>query len=101
MISTNNKPSKPQLQKFVAENFATVEELEVVKTAPDWKKSPSILNKIRDPKYRKWTSELNNLWPTFLRRAKKDVNLNPAKYSFIYVPNPFVIPGGRFKGKSN
>lgn len=99
MNSTNNNPSRAAIKSFVAENFATLDEIEVA-TANDWKKSPSILKRIRDPKYQNWASKLNDLWRTLIRKAKQDVKLSPNKYSFIYVPNSFVIPGGRFRGES-
>lgn len=99
MNSTKNNPSLCEIETFVDENFATQDELEVA-TAIDWKKNPSILVKISDPNYREWLYQLNDLWRTLLRKAKEDVKLNPTRYSFIYVPNAFVIPGGRFRGES-
>lgn len=28
---------------------------------------------------------------------KEDVKLNPQQYSIIHVPNPVIVPGGRFR----
>lgn len=98
MNFTNNNPSRLDIQSFVAKNFALADEIEVA-TPVDWKERPSILKEIHDPKYREWALKLNDLWRTLIRRAKQDVELNPSRYSFIYVPNPFVIPGGRFRGE--
>ncbi|XP_077996478.1 trehalase-like [Glandiceps talaboti] len=63
----------------------------------DWKESPSFLNNIKDNNYRVWAEELNKLWKQLGRQIKEDVRDNPQRYTQIYVPQPFIIPGGRFR----
>ncbi|XP_050540083.1 trehalase-like isoform X2 [Daktulosphaira vitifoliae] len=95
--SNNNQvPSNPELQKFVDENFEDGDELE--KWIPtDFTENPSIVNRIRDPNYQNWAKNLNHVWKTLARKIKKDVYTHPDRYSLIWVPNGFIIPGGRFK----
>lgn len=64
---------------------------------PDWTETPSILGRIADEDYRSWARELNGLWKVLGRRMKADVRDNPQLYSLLYVPNGFIIPGGRFR----
>uniref|UniRef100_A0A0A9WFY1 Trehalase n=2 Tax=Lygus hesperus TaxID=30085 RepID=A0A0A9WFY1_LYGHE len=63
---------------------------------PDWSENPSFLSKIKDPYYRVWASKLNNLWQTLGRKMDIQVKEDANMTSLIYVPNGFIIPGGRF-----
>ena len=62
----------------------------------DWTPDPPILQRIACPEYREWAAKLNGLWNVLGRKIKQDVRDNPQLYSLLYVPNGFVIPGGRF-----
>lgn len=97
MNSTNRRPTLKQLETFVSQNFVANDELEKW-TPPDWHDNPSILKRIKDPKYQIWAKELNAIWKTLARKIKTDVKLQPERHSIIYVENGFIIPGGRFKG---
>lgn len=70
-------------------------ELEVW-TPTDWKENPGFLDLIPDPDLKQWGMELNNIWRDLGRKMKDDVLKNPEYYSIIPVPNPVIIPGGRF-----
>lgn len=94
--NNNQVPSKPDLTKFINDNLEDGDELEMW-VPPDFTDSPSILNRISNPKYKKWAYELNNIWKTLARKIKHDVKKNPKRYSLIWVPNGFIIPGGRFR----
>lgn len=89
-------PSKSQLTNFIDENLEDGDELEDW-TPPDFTDNPSIGNRIRDPNYKQWAYGLNHVWKTLARKVKDDVRQHPDKYSLIWVPNGFVIPGGRFR----
>ena len=52
---------------------------------------------IADESYRLWAQDLHKKWPTLCRRVAEKVQSNPQQYSLIPVPNPFVVPGGRFR----
>lgn len=97
MKATNNSPNRTEVAAFVEENFAMQDELENT-TLPDWKENLAILKSISDSQYREWAKRLNDIWKTLARKIKKDLVINPQRHSLIYVPNTFVIPGGRFKG---
>lgn len=97
MKATNNSPNRTEVAVFVAENFAMQDELDN-STLPDWNENPNILKSIQDPQFRDWAKRLNYIWRTLARKIKDDVVVNPQRHSLIYVPNTFVIPGGRFKG---
>lgn len=89
-------PPKDKLSIFVDENFEDGKELDVWVPA-DWKEHPAILEKIKDPDLKAWAKALNGVWKTLSRKVDEKVKLSPELYSLIYVPNGFVIPGGRFK----
>lgn len=52
---------------------------------------------IADPHYRTFAKELHLKWPTLSRRVADKVKANPENYSLIDLPNPFMVPGGRFR----
>jgi len=97
MFHWNYKPTKDLLTEFVNEYFVK-EDSEFEKWIPtDWIREPEILNSIKDENLKNWTIEINALWLNLGRKIKDDVLINPEHYSIIYVPNPFIIPGGRFR----
>lgn len=65
-------------------------------TPTDWNEHPSFIDLIRDPDLKQWGVDLNNIWKELGRKMKDDVHKNPNYYSIIPVPNPVIIPGGRF-----
>lgn len=97
MNSTNGSPNPAQVAAFVEKNFAMQDELDNT-TLSDWRENPSILKHIQDSKYRQWAKELNYIWKILAKKINGDLVVNPQRHSLIYVDNPFIIPGGRFKG---
>lgn len=63
----------------------------------DFSNNVSFFETINDPQYRQWAQQLHLKWPTLCRKVSEKVLTNPTKYSLIPVPNPFVVPGGRFR----
>lgn len=96
MESTGGQPSKDQIKDFVCNNFEEGDEL-VDWTPTDWQENPLLLNKIIDPDFKRWAKGLNHRWKDLARQVNPNVTKNPELYSFIPVPNGFVIPGGRFR----
>ncbi|XP_034141842.1 mucin-5AC isoform X2 [Drosophila guanche] len=91
-----NDGSLQFLEMFVEKHFLEKgTELEEW-TPPDWKSEPPFANRIADPELRRFGVELNALWKVLGRRMKDEVKENPEKYSIVYVPNPVIVPGGRF-----
>ncbi|XP_026564811.1 LOW QUALITY PROTEIN: trehalase [Pseudonaja textilis] len=89
--------SKLQLAQFVESHFFPPgKELESW-MPPDWSDSIPLLEKISDEKLRSWGQVLNAKWKKLGRRVDPDVQASPWRYSLIYVPNPVIVPGGRFR----
>lgn len=65
-------------------------------TPTDWNEHPSFIDLIQDPDLKQWGVDLNGIWKELGRKMKEDVQKNPHYYSIIPVPNPVIIPGGRF-----
>ncbi|KAJ0176989.1 hypothetical protein K1T71_006998 [Dendrolimus kikuchii] len=93
---TNNNPSKEQLQKFVADYFDDMSELEAW-TPSDHSDNPKFLNSITDDNLKQFGKDINAIWPTLARKVKPIVLEKPRQYSFIPVSHGFIVPGGRFK----
>ncbi|XP_071957606.1 trehalase-like [Antedon mediterranea] len=66
-------------------------------TPSDWHENPDFLKKIKDPQLVEWAKELHGLWKELGRKIKKEVEKTPGQFSLVYVENPFIIPGGRFR----
>lgn len=85
------------LQKFVDEHFDPPG-FELVEWYPeDWVAFPSSFLKIEDYHLRRWALHLHRIWRDLCRRVKDDVRQHQELYSLLYVPHPFIIPGGRFR----
>nr|AXY94682.1 trehalase-like protein [Habrobracon hebetor] len=96
MSETNRKPSKDQIAKFVAENFANTNEV-LPWNPPDWQPNPPILERIEDPNIRDWVKQLNGIWKNLSRQMSPDVLKHPERHSFIPVEHGYIVPGGRFQ----
>lgn len=96
MNETDNNPSKEQLETFLNENFLTEGELEEW-TPSDYNENPSFLKRIENREVYEFAKNIVSIWPTLARRVKDEVQEHPDRHSLIYVPNGFIIPGGRFK----
>ncbi|KAI9556421.1 hypothetical protein GHT06_016209 [Daphnia sinensis] len=97
MDLTHNKPSQNDLIIFISQHFES-EGSEFQPWDPsDWLDDPSFLKKISNQQLRNWGKELHGAWKFLGRQIKDDVRDHPELYSMIYVPNPFIIPGGRFR----
>ncbi|XP_030758417.1 trehalase-like isoform X2 [Sitophilus oryzae] len=96
MASTNNKPSKSNITKFIKANFKSESEMEDW-TPPDYKPNPPFLKSIYHSAMYFFAKDVVSLWPKLGRRIKKSVKDDPSRYSLIPVPEGFIIPGGRFR----
>ncbi|CAG7785820.1 unnamed protein product, partial [Allacma fusca] len=90
-------PPRDQIRKFVDDNFRPAGSDFEEWIPEDWKSCPLFLNKIRDPNLQKFAKELNSFWRRLGRRIISDVKARPEMYSMIYVNNPVIVPGGRFR----
>ncbi|KAG9273318.1 trehalase [Astyanax mexicanus] len=87
----------PELKVFVETYFAGDGKEFEPWTPPDWHEKPKFLSKVSDPTLRGWAEELHGLWKSLGRKISTDIRDNPQLHSMIYVPNPVIVPGGRFK----
>ncbi|XP_029341666.1 trehalase-like [Acyrthosiphon pisum] len=96
-IDWSKDPNNVKLNKTINDCFEKEDsELEIWKPT-DWIKNPKMFDSIKDNDLKCWAYGLNNKWLDLGRKIKNDVRLKPSNYSLIYVPHPFIIPGGRFR----
>ncbi|KAL7015074.1 hypothetical protein ACKWTF_016270 [Chironomus riparius] len=96
-LSKNPDPSTEDLKKWVESNFEEPgSEFENWKP-DDFTKNPAVLDKISDKSFRSFAYDLNGIWNDLGRKIKKEVHENEELYSIIYVENPMIVPGGRFR----
>ncbi|XP_071523258.1 trehalase-like isoform X1 [Panulirus ornatus] len=93
---TKEHPNKDQLKKFIAENFDNPGTEFEIWIPEDWKAKPKFTNDVYDLPLRNWVREVNRIWKSLGRKLSIDVYENNSLYSYLYVPNPFIVPGGRF-----
>ncbi|XP_064119906.1 trehalase-like isoform X2 [Macrobrachium nipponense] len=96
LSKTEDNPSKSDLLSFVEENFSEPGTEFELWNPEDWKPLPKFTYEVYDFKLRNWIRELNKKWKVLGRKVSSDVLVNEDLYSQIYVPNPFIVPGGRF-----
>lgn len=96
-MSKNPDPSSEDLKKWVEANFEEPGSEFENWTPDDFTKEPAVLNKINDKSFRSFASDLNGIWNLLGRKIKKEVHENEELYSIIYVENPMIVPGGRFR----
>lgn len=96
MENTNKNPSREQLTSFVDDHFLEGNEL-TPWMPPDFDPEPPIIKQIADPKLKEFAKSVVGIWAKLGRKVDPEVAKSPEKYSFIYVPNGFIVPGGRFK----
>ncbi|XP_070496300.1 trehalase isoform X3 [Chironomus tepperi] len=96
-IAKNPNPSSDDLKTWVATNFEEPgSEFENWKP-DDFVQNPAVLDKINDKSLRSFAYDLNGIWNDLGRKIKKEVHDNEELYSIIYVENPMIVPGGRFR----
>lgn len=96
MAETKNLPTIPELRQWVTENFEEPGSEFEEWTPPDHTETPAFLQNIKDERYKQWGQELNTIWLDLGRKLRDEVRENIQYYSIIPVPNPVIVPGGRF-----
>uniref|UniRef100_A0A158P8D9 Trehalase n=1 Tax=Angiostrongylus cantonensis TaxID=6313 RepID=A0A158P8D9_ANGCA len=85
------------LREFIHSHF-NPPGTELVEWFPrDWVDFPSTFLSIHDYHHRRWALHLHRIWRDLCRRVRDDVRRHQDHYSLLYVPHPFIIPGGRFR----
>lgn len=96
MTNTSHNPSVDDIKQFLAINFGERGEELTIWEPDDWKPYPHFLSYIQDDLLRQFGLELNALWKELGKRISTAVRDNPDRYSLVYLPNPVILPGGRF-----
>nr|QWX20096.1 trehalase 2 [Henosepilachna vigintioctopunctata] len=97
MVEHNDAPNKSAVKNFVLENFDHVAQEFRMWDPPDFVEEPKFVEKIVDPDFREFASHLNSIWKTLGRKIKDEVKEHNYLYSIIWVPQPAIVPGGRFR----
>ncbi len=91
-------PSRGILMGFVRDNFSLEQDHEIdVWVPPDWTPHPKYLDDITDKGLLHVGAEINKLWKVLSRKCGKELKDEPKRFSMIWVPNGFVMPGVRFR----
>lgn len=97
MTKWHQKPDKFNVINFVNDNFEEAG-LEFENWDPvDWTPNPRFVDRIKDDEFKKWCLTLNRIWKDLGRKMKAEVKDHHDLYSIIWVPNPVIVPGGRFR----
>ena len=95
-IGRDGTMPRDALVAFVADNFEQPGG-ELESCTPSDYKDDAEFETIPDASYRSWAKALHALWPTLTRRVAEKVHTAPERYSLLALPEPFVVPGGRFR----
>ncbi|XP_048254050.1 trehalase-like isoform X2 [Haliotis rufescens] len=66
-------------------------------TPGDYVENPSFLGDVKDVNLKQFGKSLCGIWEQLGRKIKNDVRDHQDRYSLLYVENPFIVPGGRFR----
>lgn len=94
--SGENELSKEDLQKFVDDNFLPPGSEFADWEPSDWKDEVELFSNIKDEKYKELAKFIHSRWKDLGRKIKSEVE-GDTKSSLIYMPHPFIVPGGRFR----
>lgn len=93
-----NNPRLKHVRLFVEENFLPAgSEMELVEPK-DWQPNPAFLQHIKSPELLTFARAIHEKWRLLLRRVNPDKKgCEECEMSSFRLPNPFIIPGGRFR----
>ncbi|XP_017782171.1 PREDICTED: trehalase isoform X2 [Nicrophorus vespilloides] len=97
MSAHNNQPEREDVIKFVDMAFEPAGSEFEDWVPNDWNPSPSYIKNIKDEEYKIFANDLNEIWKDLGRKMKDEIKDEEHLYSIIWVPNPVIVPGGRFR----
>lgn len=97
MAKNNNYPTKHAVRLFVEDTFDPAGNEFEDWDPSDWIKHPKFVDHIQDMNLRDWALSLNLIWKELGRKMKTEVETHQDLYSIIWIPNPVIVPGGRFR----
>jgi len=92
----SNKSSQQELISFLKKYFGEIGSEIVEAELSDWKENIKILNSIEDENLKSWIKDLNNKWKNLARTFQHE-SCGKDCYSSLWVPNAFILAGGRFR----
>lgn len=97
MKETNQNPTKDRVKEFLEGNFDTEGTEFELWTPEDWRENPQFVANIKDENYKEFAKQLHSRWINLGRKIKDDFLKNADRSSLLYMPHPFIVPGGRFR----
>ncbi|VEN43496.1 unnamed protein product [Callosobruchus maculatus] len=94
--ATSGSPSPYDLGNFMSKYFVSEGDLDNW-LPPDFNANADFIRSINDVSIRDFAQAMINIWPTLGRKVRNIVIQYPNRHSSIYVPNGFIVPGGRFR----
>ena len=88
------KPGKDDIKVFVDSNLSPETELQQW-TPEDWRPNPDI--DVKTENATNFCNSLNGLWQLLGRKMSTTIRDSQERFSLLYLPNPFIVPGGRFR----
>ncbi|KAG2442316.1 hypothetical protein HXX76_002402 [Chlamydomonas incerta] len=86
------------LQGFIAANFGSPgSDLEAVLPAGWHEEPPAWLAGLPEEEARAFGGAVHQLWKTLCRQVGPDVQANPDRHTLLPLPQPFIVPGDRFR----
>ncbi|KAK6754171.1 hypothetical protein RB195_013276 [Necator americanus] len=89
--------NRTKLQQFVDTYFSPPGSEMLPCTPEDWNPQPAKLMSIVDPQLREWALKLNAIWRSLCKKIDPAIENSSSRYSLIYLPHNFIMPGGRFR----
>ena len=97
LLDEGKVPSNEKIKMFVEKHFGKSGwELEDY-VPEDLCSTPSYIQLLKHKGLVSLAVQIQELWRDLGMKIKKDVKVNRTRTSMLYIPNVFVIPGGRFK----
>ncbi|KAJ8927243.1 hypothetical protein NQ314_020323 [Rhamnusium bicolor] len=91
------RPNRTEVEVFVNEYFEPAGQEFEDWDPQDWIPHPKFVDDIKDEEFKEWGIKLNGIWKILGRKIKQEVKEHQNLYSIIWVPNPVIVPGGRFR----
>lgn len=97
LVESKGIPSNEEIKAFVEENFGDSGWELVPVNSNDLDTDPSYIDTLQNEELIRLAKEIQELWFDLGKQVRPQVKSLGKRTSLLYVPNMFVIPGGRFK----
>ncbi|GMH09312.1 hypothetical protein Nepgr_011153 [Nepenthes gracilis] len=94
----NGAVSVKELELFIKKYFYGAGDDLVYVEPVDFVAEPDgFLPKVKNQEARKWALEVHSLWKILSRRVSEAVKERPERHTLLFLPEPVIIPGSRFR----